>query len=203
MNFTGTPSKVFRLWYPYADPSDEIIVRFNMLYVPNRRFVWLDELGGYRVSPSPAPPQVGDGAFMWACVAWTQCSWLQGVTGKPPVCQPPGCRLQATGCRLQATAMGYRGIGYAGCTLTCCPARLRGLQGWWAGGRADRSPCFPLLRAPPCRWAMARTMGATTGSRTRQCFGSRSRAREALRYGQRTVLRCVQQGGVRGGEGQG
>lgn len=36
VNFTGTPSKMFRLWWPYADPSAEIVLLINFQYIPNR-----------------------------------------------------------------------------------------------------------------------------------------------------------------------
>lgn len=36
LNFTGTPSKVLRLWLPYADPAAELVLAVNMLQVPNR-----------------------------------------------------------------------------------------------------------------------------------------------------------------------
>jgi hypothetical protein len=37
LNFTGTPTKVLRLWLPYADPAAELVLAINMLQVPNRQ----------------------------------------------------------------------------------------------------------------------------------------------------------------------
>lgn len=31
VSFTGTPSRYFRLWWPYADPSQSIILKFHMM----------------------------------------------------------------------------------------------------------------------------------------------------------------------------
>ncbi len=36
INFTGTPARVFRLYWPYADPDAEVVLIVNMLYTPNR-----------------------------------------------------------------------------------------------------------------------------------------------------------------------
>lgn len=67
INFTGTPSKVLRLWLPYADPRSETIFVINMLQIPNRRFVWTET--DLRIDASNSPPTVGDGtghgAYHW------------------------------------------------------------------------------------------------------------------------------------------
>jgi hypothetical protein len=67
INFTGTPSRVFRLHWPYADPSAEVILIINYLYTPNRRFTWSPSRG--RLDPLDSPPLLGDdsphGAFYW------------------------------------------------------------------------------------------------------------------------------------------
>ncbi|EFJ47175.1 hypothetical protein VOLCADRAFT_92352 [Volvox carteri f. nagariensis] len=72
INFTGTPSQIFRLWLPYADPDKEIVVVINYLYTMNRRFVVLP--GGVsnvtgRIPPEASAPTIGDGkghgAYYW------------------------------------------------------------------------------------------------------------------------------------------
>ena len=67
INFTGSPSKVLRLWLPYAETASEAIFALNMLHTPNRRFVWLEGAG--RQEPLPRPPAIGDGtshgAYHW------------------------------------------------------------------------------------------------------------------------------------------
>lgn len=67
INFTGTPSKVMRLWLPYADPSSELVLAIDMQQTPNRRFAWTE--GRRRIDPLPQPPVVGDGSghgdFFW------------------------------------------------------------------------------------------------------------------------------------------
>ncbi|GIL53440.1 hypothetical protein Vafri_9024 [Volvox africanus] len=72
INFTGTPSQNFRIWFPYADPNKEVVLVFNMLYTLNRRFTWLPPGNGNatgRVMPSETPIKVGDGtphgAYFW------------------------------------------------------------------------------------------------------------------------------------------
>ncbi|KXZ54727.1 hypothetical protein GPECTOR_4g796 [Gonium pectorale] len=64
VNFTGTPSQNFRLWYPYADAKAELVLVINMLYTLNRRFVWLAPGNGPvsgRIPPETKPVAVGDG----------------------------------------------------------------------------------------------------------------------------------------------
>ncbi|GIL91678.1 hypothetical protein Vretimale_9535 [Volvox reticuliferus] len=72
INFTGTPSQSFRIWFPYADPNKEVVVVINMLYTLNRRFTWLPPGNGNstgRVMPSATPIKIGDGtphgAYFW------------------------------------------------------------------------------------------------------------------------------------------
>lgn len=67
VNFTGTPSKVFRAFWPYASADSEMVVLFNMQSIPNRRFVWSDSRG--RLTPLSAPPRINDssphGSYYW------------------------------------------------------------------------------------------------------------------------------------------
>ena len=67
MNFTGTPSKVMRLWLPYADPAAELVLPINMQQTPNRRFAWSEPRR--RIDPMLQPPVIGDGSahgdFFW------------------------------------------------------------------------------------------------------------------------------------------
>lgn len=67
MTFTGTPSKVLRLWLPYADPSAELVLVINMQQTPNRRFAWTESRR--RIDPLLQPPVIGDGSghgdFFW------------------------------------------------------------------------------------------------------------------------------------------
>lgn len=67
LNFTGTPSKVLRIWLPYADPTAELVLAVNMLQTPNRRFAWTE--GRRRIDPLLQPPTIGDasghGDFFW------------------------------------------------------------------------------------------------------------------------------------------
>ncbi|KAG2496270.1 hypothetical protein HYH03_005503 [Edaphochlamys debaryana] len=72
VTFRGSPSQVFRLWLPYADPDAEIILVINYLGTLQRRFVYLTEaVDGVtgRVVPLDAPPSIGDesphGSFFW------------------------------------------------------------------------------------------------------------------------------------------
>ncbi|GIM05166.1 hypothetical protein Vretimale_9611 [Volvox reticuliferus] len=72
INFTGTPSQNFRIWFPYADPNKEVVLVINMLYTLNRRFTWLPPGNGNssgRVMPSATPIKIGDGtphgAYFW------------------------------------------------------------------------------------------------------------------------------------------
>lgn len=59
INFTGSPGSFFRLWLPYADTSDEVVVVMNFLSNPNRRYTWLPGKG--RPNPLTKPPVLGDG----------------------------------------------------------------------------------------------------------------------------------------------
>jgi hypothetical protein len=67
LNFTGTPSKVLRVWLPYADPAAELVLAINMQQTPNRRFAWSE--ARRRIDPLPSPPVIGDssarGDFFW------------------------------------------------------------------------------------------------------------------------------------------
>lgn len=67
LNFTGTPSKVLRIWLPYADPTAELVLAVNMLQTPNRRFAWTE--GRRRIDPLQQLPKIGDasghGDFFW------------------------------------------------------------------------------------------------------------------------------------------
>lgn len=67
LNFTGTPSKVLRVWLPYADPASELVLAINMLQTPNRRFAWTEPRR--RIDPLSHPPTIGDGSmhgdFFW------------------------------------------------------------------------------------------------------------------------------------------
>eukprot|EP00976_Prorocentrum_cordatum_P069968 1179756-Prorocentrum_minimum.AAC.2 len=45
LNFTGTPPRVLRLWFPYAPPEADLTLRINF-FVPDRRFIWLDNQAG-------------------------------------------------------------------------------------------------------------------------------------------------------------
>ena len=72
VSFTGTPSQVFRLWWPYADADSELVLVINYLYTPNRRFVWLGDGQGPvvgRLAPEDKPPTIGDGkghgSYFW------------------------------------------------------------------------------------------------------------------------------------------
>ncbi|EFJ47177.1 hypothetical protein VOLCADRAFT_92355 [Volvox carteri f. nagariensis] len=72
INFTGTPSQNFRIWFPYADPDKEIVLVINMLYTLNRRFTWLPPGNGNttgRVMPWDKPIRIGDGtphgSYFW------------------------------------------------------------------------------------------------------------------------------------------
>ncbi|GIL91633.1 hypothetical protein Vretifemale_19242 [Volvox reticuliferus] len=72
INFTGTPSQSFRIWFPYADPNKEVVVVINMRNTLNRRFTWLPPGNGNssgRVMPSATPIKIGDGtphgAYFW------------------------------------------------------------------------------------------------------------------------------------------
>jgi hypothetical protein len=60
ISFKGTPSQVFRLWWPYADPDQELVLDIDYLRTPNRRFVWLPATGA-RLAPESKPPMIGDG----------------------------------------------------------------------------------------------------------------------------------------------
>ena len=40
LNFTGTPPRVLRIWFPYADPDADLVVHINF-FVPDRRFIWV------------------------------------------------------------------------------------------------------------------------------------------------------------------
>ncbi|KXZ43941.1 hypothetical protein GPECTOR_77g37 [Gonium pectorale] len=64
VNFTGTPSQNFRVFFPYADPSAELVLVINMLYTLNRRFIYLSPGNGPvsgRVPPEKSPVKIGDG----------------------------------------------------------------------------------------------------------------------------------------------
>jgi hypothetical protein len=37
VNFTGTPASTFRLWLPYAAPTDELVLEIYYLMIPNRQ----------------------------------------------------------------------------------------------------------------------------------------------------------------------
>ena len=72
ITFAGVPAAIFRLWWPYAGASDEVVVVLNYNSTSNRRFVWLpagqgDLMG--RISPGDKPPAIGDGtghgAYFW------------------------------------------------------------------------------------------------------------------------------------------
>jgi hypothetical protein len=67
LNFTGTPSKVLRVWLPYADPTAELVLAINMQQTPNRRFAWSE--ARRRIDPQTQPPVIGDssahGDFFW------------------------------------------------------------------------------------------------------------------------------------------
>ncbi|KAJ9506879.1 hypothetical protein QJQ45_028160, partial [Haematococcus lacustris] len=68
ISFTGTPSKVYRLHWPYADPDAQLLLRIDFQSIPNRRFVWSPGLG--RVTPlASGPPNMTDGtphgSFFW------------------------------------------------------------------------------------------------------------------------------------------
>ncbi|KAK3258451.1 hypothetical protein CYMTET_32501, partial [Cymbomonas tetramitiformis] len=82
VNFTGTPPRVLRVWFPYAAADAEVVLHINY-FEPNRRYVWTEEAG--RVDPSRSLstcldatgqladpsciPSIGDGtrhgAFFW------------------------------------------------------------------------------------------------------------------------------------------
>jgi hypothetical protein len=67
ISFRATPAQVFRLWWPYAESDDELVLVIDYLRTPNRRFVWLPDVG--RKAPEAKPPTIGDntghGAFYW------------------------------------------------------------------------------------------------------------------------------------------
>ncbi len=82
ISMRGSPPKFARLWWPYADPSAELVVSIDYQGLPNRKFVWLDEAG--RVEASPAPPRIGDGqshgAFFWD--RWASQLWVKMTGGR-------------------------------------------------------------------------------------------------------------------------
>ncbi len=76
VNFTGSPSKVLRLWLPHADPASEVVFIINMLQLPNTRYVWTQKR--LRVEPLAQPPAVGDGSghadyYWWVAGWWHKC----------------------------------------------------------------------------------------------------------------------------------
>ncbi len=96
---------MFRLWWPYADPDQELVLVINYLATPSRRFTWVAPGQGTptsgRMAPLSAPPKIGDGSGHGS-YHWNQSSTVLTVkvTGgknvelrtEPAVMVRPGCQ---------------------------------------------------------------------------------------------------------------
>ncbi|GFR40478.1 hypothetical protein Agub_g1045 [Astrephomene gubernaculifera] len=64
VNFTGTPPRSLRMWYPYADPGTELVVVLNYPTARNRKYVYVPSGNGNAtggMTGEAQPVSIGDG----------------------------------------------------------------------------------------------------------------------------------------------
>lgn len=87
---TGTPPRNLRLHFPYAPPSEELLVKINY-NEPNRLYVYLEGTG--RINPVTSAPQLeangAHGSYYWEQASSTMWVLLKGGQVSPEIRTEP------------------------------------------------------------------------------------------------------------------